>query len=53
VRYFTCRFLKEFSPQKNSIFKAHFACTTLQLTHAHVQRKSENERTSENTSSAA
>ena len=52
VRYFTCRFLKEFSPQKNSIFKAHFAFTTLTRLHVHLQRKSENERTSENTSSA-
>jgi hypothetical protein len=28
MRYFTCRFLKEFSPQNNAIFTAHFAFTT-------------------------
>lgn len=52
MRYFTCRFLKEFSPHGITPFLKRTLHLQLAHLHVHSQRKSENERTSENTLSA-
>ena len=52
VRYFTCRFLKEFSPHGITPFLKRTLHLQLAHLHVHSQRKSENERTSENILSA-
>jgi hypothetical protein len=52
VRYFTCRFLKEFPPHGITPFLKRTLHLQLAHLHVHSQRKSENERTSENILSA-
>lgn len=52
VRYFTCRFLKEFSPHGRTPFLKRTLHLQLAHLHVHLQRKSENECTSENILSA-